>query len=145
MSQNKPSLSLKIDKYLQLYKQSYILSVKGLALLEIIKKLNFEEVKKEHEDFIDISVKFIKILWEEDKLKKEINFDSLSKNKINKINRVYKELKNDKEHFFNTIINIFPTTNNIEEIEEENKVSFEFKDLNTKIVFTNVEKKINQD
>ncbi|PQP78638.1 hypothetical protein C6B38_04835, partial [Spiroplasma sp. ChiS] len=75
MVQNKPSLSLKIDKYLQLYKQSYILSVKGLSLLEILEKLILkEEAKKEYEEFVDIAAKFIKTLWEEDKLKKEINF-----------------------------------------------------------------------
>ncbi|PQP78459.1 hypothetical protein C6B38_05875 [Spiroplasma sp. ChiS] len=75
MVQNKPSLSLKIDKYLQLYKKSYILSVKGLAFFKILEKLK-EEAKKEYEEFVDIAAKFINLFWEEDKIKKEINFDS---------------------------------------------------------------------
>ncbi|PQP79265.1 hypothetical protein C6B38_01835 [Spiroplasma sp. ChiS] len=134
MAQNKPSLSLKIDKYLQLYKKSYILSVKGLALLEILEKLK-EEAKKEYEEFIDIAAKFINLFWEEDKIKKEINFDSLSKNKINKINRIYKELKEDKELFFNIIVNIFATV-----VKEENIIIFEFKGLNNKVVFDYIQK-----
>nr|CAK99550.1 hypothetical protein SPICI16_025 [Spiroplasma citri] len=96
-----------------------------------------EEAKKEYEEFVDIAAKFINTLWEEDKLKKEINFDFLSKNKINKI---YKELKDNKEYFFNIIVNIFATSNTIKEIKEENKISFNFKGLNTKIVFDNIKK-----
>ncbi|PQP78458.1 hypothetical protein C6B38_05870 [Spiroplasma sp. ChiS] len=68
-------------------------------------------------------------------IQKEINFDSLSKNKINKINRIYKELKEDKELFFNIIVNIFATF-----VKEKNKIIFEFKGLNNKVVFDYIKK-----
>ncbi|QIA68958.1 hypothetical protein [Spiroplasma citri] len=81
-SLDKKYLDEEVKKYLELYKESYKLATRAIALLNIISDLDDKETKEESIEFINTVNKYQDIKKEEFFLEQEIDFNFLSKTTI---------------------------------------------------------------
>ncbi|PQP78932.1 hypothetical protein C6B38_03095, partial [Spiroplasma sp. ChiS] len=64
-SLDKKDLNEKVKKYLELYKKSYKLAKKAIALIDIIIELDIEETKEENNELVNTVNKYQDIKKEE--------------------------------------------------------------------------------